>query len=175
ARGEAGRRRLRAVPRARHPRRPRDRLDRGRRSGQGDGDRRHAGRVLHADTVAHRAGRHEAGRRRAAQARARGRRTARLTAYMGGPDMAPHTPQPPERPGEPVALLDHTACLAWGPPHGPPYPPPPRPPPAAPAGPPDAPRPRRPPSLGAPTRPPIPPNARSAPGNPWRSSITPPA
>src|SRR5213592_4232973 len=38
---------------------------------------------------------------------------------MGGPDMAPHTPQRSERPGEPVALLDHTACLAWGPRHGP--------------------------------------------------------
>src|SRR5256712_10145808 len=37
--------------------------------------------------------------------------------------MAPHTLQRSERPGEPVALLDHTACLAWGPRHGPPYPP----------------------------------------------------
>jgi len=26
---------------------------------------------------------------------------------MGGPEMAPHTPQRSERPGEPVALLGH--------------------------------------------------------------------
>jgi GTP-binding protein EngB required for normal cell division len=26
---------------------------------------------------------------------------------LGGPEMAPHTPQRSERPGEPVALLDH--------------------------------------------------------------------
>src|SRR5438094_6134227 len=46
---------------------------------------------------------------------------------VGGPDMAPHTPQRSERPGKPVALLDHG------------------------------------------------PSARTAPGNPWRSSITGPA
>src|SRR5437879_13764090 len=46
---------------------------------------------------------------------------------VGGPETAPHTPQRSERPGKPVALLDHA------------------------------------------------PSARSAPGNPWRSSITRPA
>src|SRR5207248_5201257 len=46
---------------------------------------------------------------------------------VGGPETAPHTPQRSERPGKPVALLDHA------------------------------------------------PSARSAPGNPWRSSITGPA
>jgi len=30
---------------------------------------------------------------------------AALTNDVGGPDMAPHTPQRSERPGEPVALL----------------------------------------------------------------------
>jgi hypothetical protein len=34
---------------------------------------------------------------------------------MGGPEMAPQTPQRSERPGEAVAL----ACFRWGPRHGP--------------------------------------------------------
>src|SRR5213594_2057940 len=76
--------------------------------------------------------------------------------------MAPHTPQRSERPGKPVALLDHTACLAWGPRHGPPYPPTL----GAPRGTRGAPRSHRLLSMGAPTWPPIPPNARSAPGEP---------
>src|SRR5207249_5479942 len=57
---------------------------------------------------------------------------------VGGPDMAPHTPQRSECRGEPVALLDSPRAhlSTWG----------------------------------APTWPPTPPNARSAPGNPWHSS-----
>src|SRR2546426_6860864 len=53
--------------------------------------------------------------------------------------MGPHTPRRSERPGTPVALLDHPRAhrSTWG----------------------------------APTWPPTPPDARSAPGHPWRSSI----
>src|SRR5881296_1427108 len=71
--------------------------------------------------------------------------------YVGGPEMAPHTPRCSERPGEPVALLDHPRAhrSSWG-------------------------APRWPPSLfkrrglRPPRTPPA--DARSAPGNPWRSS-----
>src|SRR6267378_7738793 len=72
---------------------------------------------------------------------------------MGGPEMAPPTPQRSERPGTPVALLD-LASRAWGPEMAP-----------------------NPPAFGAPpgeTRgaPRLPaPDARGAPAKPWHPSI----
>src|SRR3989440_5230848 len=96
---------------------------------------------------------------------------------VGGPDMAPHTPQRSERPGKPVALLDHAPSARRAP--GNPW----RSSITRPAL--VAPRETR----GAPrsraqrsSRPGKPvalldhaPSARRAPGNPWRSSITRPA
>src|SRR5713226_1407271 len=97
---------------------------------------------------------------------------------MGGPDMAPHTPQRYERPSGAGALLDHRQLTRrstehGGPRHGPPYPPALRAPQrsrSAPRSPTTDSEIHR--AWGAPTWPPIPPSAPSAPAEPERSSIT---
>jgi hypothetical protein len=80
---------------------------------------------------------------------------------MGGPDIAPQTPQRSDRPGAAVTLLDFPR--ATGPRYRPPNPPT--------LGPPRRSRdaPRFPASHGAPISPPKPPNARTAPAEAWRS------
>src|SRR5438445_2151454 len=89
------------------------------------------------------------------------------SAHVGGPDMAPHTPQRSERPGKPVALLGHARAhrLTWGAPTWPP--PPPRPPgaPGNPRRPPAPPRPLRPRRGGPPRAPPPPPPAARPPAH----------